>query len=214
MITYPKIETLYTRFAEKGPRNFKVDEDTLRREEFGMIKDWTVQEKIDGTNIRIGLDEDGKRQIGGRTDRAQLPGNLLQKLDELFPVEMIKEQFPQCYGNLTMFGEGYGAGIQKGGGLYGDVNFILFDVHIEGWWLKMEDVRGIAEGFDIQTPKVYAEHAELAEIVDKVKNGFNSDLAEQVGNEKVAEGVICRTEPYLLFRDGKRLMFKLKETDF
>lgn len=90
-----------------------------------------MTEKIDGTNVRIFYERsihrnrlyDGERNrlydgervtFYGRTADAQMPTFLLTLLRTLFTPEKLAEVFPETKG-VWLFGEGYGARIQKGG---------------------------------------------------------------------------------------------------
>ena len=57
-----------------------------------------------------------------------------------------------------IFGEGFGAGIQKAGGDYvengTDVSFIIFDINIDGFDLKRESVNDIASRLGIPSVPV------------------------------------------------------------
>ncbi len=86
---YPKIETLFVR----DEQTFKVT-DELRHPEFGLIKTWHVTEKIDGTNIRIGLQPLAPIiSIQGRTDAAEIPPFLRSELEKMFDVEKVADAF-------------------------------------------------------------------------------------------------------------------------
>lgn len=118
MHKYTKIETLYTRDTQ-GTK--QLVEGTFRSPAVEFLKDmeWYGTEKIDGTNI--GIVWDGHNiTFQGRTERAQIPANLVTKLTELFLNDATEELFEQIFGEkpVILFGEGYGAKIQKGGGNY------------------------------------------------------------------------------------------------
>ena len=49
--------------------------------------------------------------------------------------------------SVTLYGEGYGNGIQKGGLYSQKQEFILFDVKINGNWQPRESVEDIASYF-------------------------------------------------------------------
>src|SRR6185437_14755742 len=85
---YHKIETLF----ERDDR-FVVDPSRIKKSVLGTIREWDVTEKIDGTNIRVMLGEDGTVTFGGRSDNAQLPADLLTKLFQMFPTDKIKAAF-------------------------------------------------------------------------------------------------------------------------
>ena len=207
---YPKIQTLYERDKE-----FKVTTDSfLKREEFNIPKKWLVTEKIHGTNIRIVLTEEGQIEFKGRTDNAEIPIFLLEFLQSKFKAEKLKEVFWESDKEpfeVILFGEGYGARIQKGGGKYipDGVGFIIFDVFIKKW-LNYKDVKDIAEKLDIPIVP-YMGMKTIEEITELVKKGFDSKIAKE---KYLAEGIVARTEPALLDGNGRRMMFKLKYKDF
>ena len=170
------------------------------------IWDWT--EKVDGTNIRIIWD--GYRvEIKGRTDKADIPKHLKARLDELFSGTEKEELFEATFGNkqVILYGEGYGEKIQNGGA-YGKVNFILFDVYIDGFWLKRDAVQGIADTFEIKAvPTVGSGTLELA--VDFIKGHPKSVL-----RDAEMEGIVCRPTCELFARNGDRIIVKIKCRDF
>lgn len=107
---YPKIETLY----DRDPVTFKVIPGKLRFPEFALITHWHVTEKIDGTNVRVWLKPDGSVVYGGRSDNAQMHAGLLMHLVNTLPAAKVAAAFDPGT-EAILFGEGYGAGIQKGG---------------------------------------------------------------------------------------------------
>ena len=156
MIKYPKIKTLF----ERDPNTFKVNETlkVLKEPEFGLFNEWEVSEKIDGTNIRVEWIPEGSAasgivalphvKIGGRTDNAQIPSALLYVLQEMFPDSAFRKQFDDD-AVVTLFGEGYGGKIQRGGAYRLDPSFMLFDIHIgprghQGIWLSQDAVDDVA----------------------------------------------------------------------
>lgn len=86
---------------------------------FGYLQGnrWTFTEKVDGTNIRVAWDG-GAMRFGGRTDNASLPAPLVGRLQTRFlsQEERLRDIFSDA--EACLYGEGYGPGIQKGGGLY------------------------------------------------------------------------------------------------
>lgn len=159
MTEYTKIETIFERDME-GTK--KLIDGKFRNETVEFLKDnqWIGTEKIDGTNVGIVWDGH-KVSYQGRTERAQIPTHLMNKLIEMFGGTVNEEVFEQKFGEMQaiLFGEGYGAKIQKGGGNYrSDVSFILFDVYLpeSNLWLKRDAVEDIAKTFGIDAvPIVY-----------------------------------------------------------
>jgi hypothetical protein len=217
MIEYPKIETLYNR----DPKTFKVIPGELRMTEFALVKCWVITEKIDGTNIRVNFSPDGTVTFGGRTERAQIPATLLGHLQSVFTPDVLAQVF-DAGSDVTLFGEGYGERIQKDGGLYRPgVSFRLFDVLVGNTWLDWPDVEGVAAKLNIESVPTLASVGSLlhsAHEMESLMGGRYSrtSFLESSSRDDIreAEGVVARTMPLLLTKNGKRLMWKLKFKDF
>ena len=147
--------------------------------------------------------------IGGRTDNAQIPTFLYQKLGELFNDTKMASTFLDA-DDVMLCGEGYGAKIQKGGGNYisDGVDFILFDVLIGDWWLRRKDVEGIAGTLGIKTVPVLG-MGKLDDAVMGIKTGITSTFGDFM-----AEGIVLRPTTELKTRSGHRIITKLKHRDF
>jgi len=214
MIEYPKIETLYDRDKE----TFKVIPDMLRWKEFDLIRRWYVTEKIDGTNIRVNF-SNGVVTYGGRTDKAEMPVKLMEYLRTNLSREALESVFKEPEGDITLFGEGYGEKIQKGGGKYrAGVSFRLFDVLIGNWWLEPESIEEIAQGLGVLTVPCLGITSHLPTGVEDLNfltfGGRSVVAAEEMGFDARPEGIVARTHPLLITRSGKRVMWKLKFKDF
>ena len=206
MEKYHKIQTVYLRDPDNRHRTLLDGQFALPEFAYLANNHWVFTEKIDGTNIRV--DWDCERVLfGGRTDRAQMPTFLFAKLQELFPAEKFATLYPET--PMTLYGEGYGAKIQKGGGNYipDGVSFILFDVMI-GNYLKREDVEDIAKHLEIGVVPMVGTGT-LAEAVDIARAGFMSRVGTQW-----AEGLVMRPAVELISRTGKRIISKVKYKDF
>lgn len=220
MSQYPKIQTLWERESEK-PHDMIVGQFSRPEFEFLSQVPWLATEKIDGTNIRVIWDGQ-KIGFAGRTDRADIPPFLLESLWARFGGEAVEQLFEQTFGDVevVLYGEGYGARIQKGGGNYNPdgTDFVLFDVRIEGYWLEhqvlglnmrvRDTVISIGEKLDCPVVPVAMVDVPWA-ISDAVARGFNSQWGEFQ-----AEGVVMKPAVSLLTRDGNRVISKLKHKDF
>ena len=207
MKMYHKIQSVFKR-DEKGRMLF----GEYSTDEFDYLKNnqWTFTEKVDGTNVRVHWD--GKDVIlGGRTDNAQIPTFLMQRLQNMFMTTPAKQIFRSMDNeSMTLYGEGYGAKIQKGGGNYkaDGVDFVLFDVQVGGWWLKRKDVVDIAISFRVGTvPELV--NGTLPEMVSMVRKGLGS-----MWGEFPAEGIVARPVVELQGRNGKRIITKIKHKDY
>ena len=153
-------------------RSLLIVSSEMKLIEYLKDNKWLCSEKIDGTNIGVVWDGH-KVSFQGRTERAQIPAPLVNKLNELFGGIINEEMFEQKFGemNVILFGEGYGPKIQKGGGLYrDDVSFILFDVYLsdQNLWLKRDAVEDIAKSFGIDIVDIVLTGT-LQEAIDFVK---------------------------------------------
>lgn len=210
---YPKIQTLWKRDPEK---KYTIMEGEYSKEEFKNILKWNVTEKIDGTNIRVisesitPLIMEKTLEFRGRTDKAQIPKFLLDHLEKTFSTGKLTEVFDD-YNLLILYGEGYGGKMQKVGKLYRDESsFILFDVWIDGWWMERENVVEVAEKLGIDVVPSFSGMTKF-EIVEYVKSKPKSSISKQT---MPIEGIVARSEPLMLFRNGNPMMFKLKVEDY
>lgn len=209
MIEYHKIEPPFIR--EDGTK--KLIEGKFKNETLEFLKDlkWQFTEKIDGTNISIVWD--GHRvEFHGRTERAQIPAHLVNKLNDLFGGQVNEEMFEQIFGDTPMilYGEGYGYKIQNGGVYRDDVSFILFDVYqpTTDVWLKREAVEDIAKKLEIEVVPIILEGT-INDAVQFVK----TEPQSTIGKAKM-EGVVGRPCIELKDRMGKRVITKIKVFDF
>ncbi|MBR3002545.1 MAG: hypothetical protein IKF38_03145 [Clostridia bacterium] len=209
MEEYHKIKNIY----ERDHNTKKIIEGKYTDETLKFLKDntWEFTEKVDGTNIRIIWD--GYRVIfAGRTNKAQIPVELSNKLFELFGGESNEQLFEQKFGTtpIILFGEGYGKGIQTGG-LYSDEqNFILFDVKINNHWQPRESVEDMAEYFGIKAVPILV----TGTIQDGVEFVKKQPLSQIAQKDCVIEGIVGRTKIELRDRCLNRAIVKIKVKDF
>lgn len=212
MFKYPKIETIYARDVE-GTKQLIEGVFRSPAVEFLKDKEWDCGEKINGTNV--GVYWDGHTiAFQGRTERAQLPADLVNKLTEMFLNTETEELFEQTFGEkqVVFYGEGYGAKIQKGGGNYipDGVSFIMFDIYLpeSNLWLRRDAVEDIGRTFGVDVvPIVY--RGNLAGAVEFVK----SHPMSTIGTAEM-EGIVCKPAYELLDRNGDRIIVKIKWEDF
>ena len=205
MDEYHKIQTIFLRDPENNHKTLLEGQYALPEFEYLAGNEWVFTEKVDGTNIRVMYDGDAVR-YGGKTDNAQIPARLIETLNGLFSVGRFREasDAPMC-----LYGEGYGAKIQKGGGNYRqDQGFVLFDVNVGGWWLQCADVEDVAKKLGIETVPDIG-RGTLPEMVGRAREGF----ASRWGDFR-AEGIVARPATELKTRAGKRLITKIKCKDF
>lgn len=197
--TYPKIHSIYSR----DPETYEIVQGQFSIPEFEQYKDeqWIFTEKIDGTNIRVIWDGNNVT-FKGKKENSQIPVRLLKKLEELFPVEKFIN-----YSCGTLYGEGFGYGIQYSNNYYlegEEVGFILFDAFADDSWVSYEDIKRIADRLDIKCVDIVFTGT-LLEGYEFAREGFPSAYGG-----KLAEGLIGRPVGEPLDSKGDRVTVKLR----
>lgn len=207
---YPHINSVFKR-EEKGRDNPFVEGLWSNPEFFYLAgNEWLGFEKVDGMNIRVYLNE-GNLIYKGRTDKARLPTELLDRLNELFlpNLDRIKERFPS---GTCFYGEGYGGKIQNGGKYKAKSDFVLFDIRIGNLWVKRIDLEGISNSLKLDLVPLIIRN-DLFSMISEVRTGFLSSWSNGK-NEFLAEGLICIPSCPLKSRFGNRIITKIKHKDF
>jgi hypothetical protein len=210
MAEYHKIHTCFKRDME-GTKKILLGEWTNPAFRYLQDDQWFWSEKVDGTNIRVYWDGIGAI-FGGRTDNAQIPSGIINRLNQLFLTigqkEKLREKFPE--GGVCFYGEGYGAGVQKAGINYNakDKDFVLFDIMINGLYLERDNVEDIAISLGLDVVPIM-DMGTLNEAIESARKGFISTW----GNF-LAEGYVLRPLTELNDRRGNRIITKIKHVDF
>ena len=208
MREYHKINSIFKR--DEKTKKF-LDQYSCPEFEYLANNEWEFTEKVDGTNVRIHWDG-ANVKFGGRTDNAQMPVSLMEHLNGHFTPQRLSDVFSDITPDtnpVTLYGEGYGAKIQKGGGDYRpDQGFILFDILVGKWWLKREDIEFMAGHLGVPITPIIG-RGTLADAIDLCEKGFQSRL-----RDSEPEGLVIRPSVELKARSGNRIITKLKLRDF
>lgn len=208
MVEYNKIDTVFNRDIY-GTKRLIVD--SWRNEAVEYLKDsrWQFTEKFDGTNIRV-IWDGHSISFAGRTDKAIIPQHLLEYLNKTFSTQEVEQLFEQVYGDkqVILFGEGYGYKIQNGGNYRNDVSFILFDVMIGENYQERQWVEETAVMLGIDVVPIVLEGT-IEEAIEFVKTHPKSTVGTAF-----MEGVVGRPAVELRDRTGKRIIVKIKYSDF
>ena len=229
--TYPHIDTCFKREMDKTSPYYnciRPDEPLVNpvlqlASEVGIRFEAT--EKVDGTNMSIYIipckDSNGQvleydMEVHGKTEKAQLNSKLIENIYRKWPLEKLVEVFSRDgvgpTDTIILYGEGYGAGIQKGGNyIKNDVDFMLFDIRIGKFWLEREALEDIASKLSMDIVPVIG-YMTIDEAIEYVKKGFKSTIAENKDYD--AEGLVLKMPFGLLMRNGDRIMTKIKTCDF
>lgn len=178
--------------------------------------------------------------IKGKTDNAQIPPHLEKYMKETFTNDKVfnalgikkyipreewaehgwcvsKEDPTPMYDKIpemyTLYGEGYGMKIQKGGGRYlsNSVSFRGFDVKVNDEYLLRDNAMSIFEKLGADTVPYFGQMT-IDEAIEKVREGFVSEISED--RTLMAEGLVLSSPIGLKNRRGERLIVKIKYGDF
>ena len=173
--------------------------------------DWYFTEKVNGTNIRCIITNDTLR-IRGRRDNSELPPDLIDNIHALLDPRLfyIRQVFnsPIC-----LRGEGYGAGIHKGGGLYRkDKSIIFFDLEYkeDHYLYRKFFYRLVEHGLKLPCVPVIG-GGPLETGIKLVSKGLASVVAKQ---DRYAEGLVARPSVPVLDRYANKIVVKIKHRDF
>lgn len=209
MREYHKIQTVYLRDPDTKFKTLLIGQ--YAKPEFAYLarNEWVFTEKVDGTNIRVMVSmAGGPIRFGGKTDNALIPAFLVQRLEERFlpQCDRLHEMFPD---GGCLYGEGYGARIQKCGGNYrADADFVLFDVNVGDWWLQRDAVEDVAAKLSLDVAPIIG-RGTLLDMEIMAREGITSQWGSFA-----AEGIVARPAVELKGRNGKRIITKIKMRDF
>lgn len=181
-------------------------------EPFNSLKNlmWVGTEKVDGTNIRI-IWDGYKIEIKGRTDNAQFQGELYDTLSQMFLTKEMEYVFEQIFENkeVIIYGEGYGPKIQTGGGLYSDKpKFIVFDINIDGHYLKRANVLDICEKLNLDVvPDIFLG------TIDEAKKFVSKHPSSTINEKHEMEGLVLELPLEIFDKNGNPLKCKVKYRD-
>jgi hypothetical protein len=219
MKTYEKTYNLFARYKDK-PFIGKYNRGEYFNPVFPRVAEdaWKYTEKIDGMNMRVLIDEHGNVQVRGRSNKAQIPGDLNDNILAMVANRMDSlVGLAQNRGMVTLYGEGYGPGIQKGEGYRDTKGFILFDICMsditgeDGYFLAPDDVTAVAKSAKLtQVPHLFKGRS-LGFVIQAVREGFMSEIGD-----REAEGIIAHAPDlfYYYSNSMRRVKFKLKTNDF
>ena len=210
MSQYHKIQSVFKRDKNNNYKTFLYGQYSIP--EFEILKDivWEGTEKFDGMNMRAEYTYGTLKEIYGKTEKAKIPNDLRSRMLTIFTNETAQElDMPQeC---VTFFGEGIGAGIQKGGYYSDNKDFVLFDVNVNGVWLSRKSVKDIAIKLGCESSNVVFT-GNLHEAIETVRHG---NLRANWNNEWYdMEGLVLRPHVELRTNRGDRIITKIKRRDF
>ncbi len=175
-------------------------------EAYPILKDisYVIQEKIDGTNIRISF-KDGKMTLGSRN--SELPEGqdhmgLLGALETVAPVLDYMKQF-----DITLFGELFGEGIQNRI-KYGKKRILFFDVKKDGEFLSFNDFMDVFAGLSRFIVPIVG----IADSLQEALN-WNCEIKSEICDSQ-AEGIVIKPIQKNYVRNDELFYLKKKSDKF
>jgi len=213
-----KIENLLPR--TKDGKSFILSEG-LKNNSWGFINQWIACEKADGTNMRVHANQNGDFLIGGKSDNANIAGDLVTWIetklggesgeDARFILDKLAEIGYEGY-TVTLFGEGIGPKLERNRHGLEEKQFMLYDVHFSkddgrSFFAPPSDIQEIGTILDIPTVKM-APPADIETIYQMVSA---DEWEERIGYD--AEGIVAYPPSPVYDTFGNRMCFKLKRAD-
>ncbi len=178
-----------------------------------LLKEVVCTEKVDGTNARFGLVE-GQFLVGGRNiifGPNDDPFGFHSWVIENDIEARVRRAFPDDP-TVTIFGEWFGPGIQKGIDYGKERRFAGFDICFGKNWADPYEVHEFFAKMDLPTvPIVYRGPMEQ-EYIDNLRGWTTRVGMQKEGN--VWEGVVITPPRILRDRWGGRLIAKAKNPTF
>ncbi len=211
MTEYQKIDTLYK--FDNATKTY-TDEFYSPYVEYLRNNKWLSSEKVDGTNVSVQFD--GHRlEFHGRTERSDLPKEVLAVLTEKFADSEVEFEQLFCGKPAILFMECYGGKIQ--GGVYGGKERLIgFDIMVDGQYLDKRCIGEIFAKFGVDCVE-FKEIENLDEAINEVKSWTENT---QAGISKycekgttVKEGLVCVPAVRIHDNQGKRIIVKIKVKD-
>ena len=206
---YRSITNLY----ERDPNNKRLLSTEFSKPEFALLREivWVFTEKVDRTNTRVIWDGQSL-EVRGRSDDDHAYAKHFPMIRNMFTEAQFAEKFGEK--PVTLYGELYGNGINKGQKYRDDVGWIMFDAQINGFFLEQNNLQALGDSLSVDVVPVI-QQSSLDNGRLTVKLGLDSQVATWCGRGKVeAEGLIGKPAVQLFDKFGERIIVKIKTRDY
>lgn len=211
MTEYQKIETLY-----KFDNTTKTYTGEFYNQYVEYLRNnrWLTSEKVNGTNVSVQFDSH-RIEFHGRTERADLPKEVIEILTEKFGDSEVEFEQLFCGKPAVLYMECYGGKIQ-GGAYGGKERLVGFDVTVNGQYLDKRCIGEIFAKFGVDCVE-FKEVENLDVAINEVKSwAENPKRGISPYCEKgttVKEGLVCVPSVRIYDNRGKRIIVKIKTED-
>lgn len=186
-----------------------------------LFKEVYAMEKIHGTSTSITFTQTSPGQWSHSLFSGGIKSyDFLAMLESRYQLTTtIKKNLIQLKSNDTntkeiiIYGEGYGGRCQNMAHAYGPLNFVAFEVSVDGKWYSVERAHRFVEALGL--PFVYYEIGPATIEWLMSQRGRPSEQAKRNGmGIQMSEGIIIRAPIELYDENGGRLVAKYKRDDF
>jgi len=174
-----------------------------------------VLEKIHGTSAHVGWSRtSGLKLFSGGIKHEEFKKVIDLKVGIENLTNLFKE-YCKKYGldGITLYGEAYGGKCQKMSHVYGPLNFIVFEVNINGNWLPVPNAEEEAKRFGFEFVW-YERGPATLEWLDSKRDMPSPQAARNGLGEQYGEGIVIRTIHESLDSFGERIMAKHKRKEY
>jgi len=173
-----------------------------------MFKELYALEKIHGTSAHVSYKAGVLHFSPG--------GCKLETFMGIFDQEILKQRFEMLgHETIICFGEQYGGKQQGMSGTYGkEARFVVFDVKIGDTWLCVPDAADVANKLGLE----FVYYKQIRALIEEVDAERDSDsvqaIRNNVGPNKMREGVVLRPLQEFVNNRGERVIAKHKRDEF
>ena len=182
----------------KIPNLYKSQEILLFKECFAL-------QKIHGTSCHLSFKDGQLKFFSGGVNH--------EDFVKLFDQDFILKVMPE-YGNITVYGEGYGGKCQKMSDTYGkNLKFVAFDVKINDSWLNVPAAESVVKSLGLEF--VYYERIPTTmEEIDRMRDMYSVQGVRNGIPKMPEEGVVLRPLVEMTLNNGSRVICKHKKDSF
>ncbi len=129
-------------------------------------------------------------------------------------INKLVEYFKDTPSTIIIYGEGYGAGVQKGGIYSKEKNFRVFDIRIGEAYQDFEFIEKVCIDNQLNIVPIIGTTDTITyiECIGTLQEFNNTLLTDGAGGKP--KGYVIKFEPVLLNKYKERLIFKIKFKDF
>lgn len=183
-------------------------ENLYKQQDILLFRECYALEKIHGTSAHISWKDGNVKFFSG--------GAKNEEFVKLFDVETLRARFIEMgKEEVVLFGEAYGGKMQGMSHTYGkQLRFIVFDVKIDEYWLKVPSAEAVAHSFGLEFVHYNKVSTDLSSLDAERDAPSMQAYRNGIIEDKMREGVVLRPLEEFRRNDGSRIICKHKRPEF